>query len=53
MVTWHLWCFYIGEIVSWMTPIIAATLFGYHVATKFGSWKAFWIDFTTEEEDKK
>lgn len=53
MTEWELWCFYVGEVVCLVGPLVLAAMFGHHVATKFGSWKKFWIDLTTEKEDYK
>ncbi|WP_204120211.1 hypothetical protein [Levilactobacillus wangkuiensis] len=49
----ELLCCMVGAITLVAIPLTAAVSFGYYVAVKFGSWKAFWIDFTTEEGEQK
>lgn len=55
MTLWQTWCFYVGEILTWMAPIALAMWAGYYLAVQvhdFGGWKAWAIDFFGLEEQK-
>jgi hypothetical protein len=60
MTLWETWCFYLGELISWMAPIALAMWFGYWLSEQvheFGGWKAWAKDFFgltyNEKEDHK
>jgi len=49
MTMWESWCFYVGEIATWVVPMLAAMAYGYWIHNRIPpNWGSFILELSIE-----